>query len=92
MGQIYYYTFQWELADYCFKKSYNQYYKIFERPDWKDVMYADVPKEERDDYDENIVGNYVCWATAYRNFLCDTNRAQEANEVLKLRDEIIIRI
>lgn len=92
MGQIYYFTYQWELADYCFRKSYNQYYKIFERPDWKDVMYADVPKEERDDYDNNIVGSYMNWANEYSIFLRDTNRIRESKEIGKLIDDMFDRV
>lgn len=92
MGQIYYYTFQWELADFCFKESYNQYYNIFERPDWKDVLYADVPEEEREDYDDNILGSYMRWTVVYGKFLRDTNRVLEAKEVRKLHDEIADRI
>lgn len=71
MGRIYYFTYQWDLADYCFKESYNQYYKIFERPDWKDVLYADVPEEEREEYDDNIIGSYLNWANSYSIFLRD---------------------
>lgn len=92
MGQIYYFTYQWELADYCFKKSYNQYYKIFERSDWKDVLYADVPKEERDDYDENIVGSYMNWANEYSIFLRDTNRIRESRKIDKLINDMFDRI
>lgn len=94
MGQIYYYTFQWELADYCFKKSYDQYYKIFERPDWRDVLYADVPKEERDEYDNNIVGPtmYQYWAHTYSTFLKETNRLQESEEINKLGSDMYDKI
>lgn len=92
MGQIYYYTFQWELADYCFKKSYNQYYKIFERPDWKDILYADVPEKEREGFDDDIIGSYMYWADEYSIFLKDTNRIQEAEEVEKLINDMFDKI
>lgn len=91
LAQTYYFTFQWELAEYCFKKCYEQYYKIFERPDWKDVLYADVPKEEREDYDDNIAGMYSYWVFRYSAFLRKTNRVKEADKVLKLHNEIIAR-
>ena len=93
MGQTYYLTFQWELADYCFKKCYNQYYKFFEHSDCKNVLYADVPKDEREDYDENAVGPimYQCWANEYSNFLKDINRLQESEEISKLGSEMFDR-
>ena len=81
MGQIYYFTYQWDLADYCFKESYNQYYRIFERPDWKDVIYADVPKEEREEYDDNIIGSYANWANSYSIFLRDIGRETDSKAI-----------
>ena len=92
MGQIYYFTYQWELADYCFKKSYNQYYKIFERPDWKDVLYADVPEEERKEYDDGIIGSYMNWANEYSIFLRDTNCIRESRKIGKLINDMFDRI
>lgn len=92
MGQIYYYTFQWEFADCCFKKCYNQYYKIFEQPEWRDVLYADVPVDEREGYDDNIIGSYMNWANSYSYFLKDTNRIRESEEVGKLFNNMFDRI
>ncbi|MBQ0087192.1 MAG: hypothetical protein KBS72_05875 [Bacteroidales bacterium] len=91
MGKTYYFTFQWELADYCFKESYNQYYKIFERPDWKDVLYADVPKEEREEYNNDIIGSYMNWATSYSIFLRDTGNESDSKAIIKRSSVVMNR-
>ena len=91
MGRIYYFTYQWDLADYCFKESYNQYYRIFERPDWKDVMYADVPKEEREEYDDNIIGSYANWANSYSIFLRDIGRETDSKAIQESYNTVMKR-
>lgn len=81
MGKLYYFTYQWDLADYCYRKSYDHYYKVFEHPDWKDVRYADVPEEEREEYDDNIIGSYLNWANSYSIFLRDIGNEQESKAI-----------
>lgn len=82
------YMFQWQEAEWCFQLAYEHSLCVFEKNDWHQKYYWNLPEEERSGFDQSQRCVYLDWAWRFAAFYAKSHMPSKAIPILEVAEII----